>query len=1346
MVNAMLNRNVKILVPAKQTTELVSAAFADVLSYPNIVVLGDPGAGKTTLFEEASKFENGNFFNARNFRIYANAALTGKTVYIDALDEKRSRGDHPDSIADIVEKLVALQPSHVRISCRSLDWLGETDLTLFRPYFDATGGFTVVQLEDLSEDEQRALLLEKNVEDIDGFIEEAEKQGVRALLKNPQTLGMLAKVVQSGNWPETRSQLFDQATKLLISEHNEAKAVLAKTTYRLHELECAAGAACATMLISDEPCISLRSASSGIGVAAFDTVPESDPEIVQAVLGRRAFKSAGDNSVTYSHRTIAEYLGAKWIAENIRRGYPLGRILALIAVEGVPALELRGLYAWLPTFLPSHAIQLIRKEPLAVVMYGDPKSMTPATRTELFTSIEELSRRDPWFRNWDTENEILGSLSGPDMIEKFRTILGPESDNYQLRHLVLEAIACGPALPGIADDLFALLKNEGAAYGDRYRAFEALIHIEPDSKKQIAEWTRNELLTSENQTQLAASIIQRLYVDYFNPSDVATLVETYLLRSKSRMIGELSLMAESVPTEHVEPIVDALSEIIVRNKKGDWRHKNEILALFSRLLARSLSKEIQPKSERIWAWLSAVEDFGGGGNYSSTALEEVRVWLSDRPILINHLFDLAWDNHTTGRWWIFFNTFQKTILHSFKFDFFTNKLLSILRDGARSDGQRCEAYGALLSLAFQNASDSELFEELFTYGQQALFSSEWQDSCQCSLDRWEHEDAIRNLERRQKRETDREKNREHFDAASNLIQTGEHKGWIGWCASVYFANFDDVDVELNPQQRLVAEVGEQRAQIAIAGMRAIANDSSMPTLDEILTMQADQKYFKWWLAALAALDIDWIGQASINEIPDKTLQAALAIQIYCPVFDRRDNQIRACKHGWKEAAYQERTELVLETLTRCAMADLQTGRIHSDAIYNLTSDEVLSPLSGASSLQLLESYPNAPTQVLKHLIAHASRFRQFEEKLDAMLEAALSGRYGLDAEQQEVWLAAAFLQSKDSVPDSITEGISSNRKTELLWAMREAVEFARPATETGGVNALPTWKISYLLEQFGSHFPIEAYPTDGWSGNRNNWDANDFVRKLINEMSTRIDDTSIATLQNLGSSNALKGYSHQLLHALANQAALRRQSEFEQPTWEQAVDALKNGRPANMSDLLETAIFHIRSIEQQMRHSNIDALKVFWNENQYGGLEKPKPEESARDALVMQLRPSLDPIGVRVEPEGHMNQDKRADIVLLPPPGQKLPIELKRDYHDEVWTACANQLDRLYTRDPEASGYGLYVVFWYGDKRNGKISKPPASIKMPASALEMEMALKSLVPIAHRERLRVVVVDVSQVL
>ena len=140
----------------------------------------------------------------------------------------------------------------------------------------------------------------------------------------------------------------------------------------------------------------------------------------------------------------------------------------------------------------------------------------------------------------------------------------------------------------------------------------------------------------------------------------------------------------------------------------------------------------------------------------------------------------------------------------------------------------------------------------------------------------------------------------------------------------------------------------------------------------------------------------------------------------------------------------------------------------------------------------------------------------------------------------------------------------------------------------------------------------------------------------------------------------------------------------------------------------------------------------------------PRPEEACRDALVTMMRPLLAPKGIVVEPEGHMARDKRADISVAMP-GRKILCELKRDYHAEVWTAIEGQLERFYAHDPEAKGYGVFCVFWFGDKKWLKKSmpNPPNGLSPPNSADEMEQMLKNLMPKDVENWIAVFLVDVS---
>jgi hypothetical protein len=88
-----------------------------------------------------------------------------------------------------------------------------------------------------------------------------------------------------------------------------------------------------------------------------------------------------------------------------------------------------------------------------------------------------------------------------------------------------------------------------------------------------------------------------------------------------------------------------------------------------------------------------------------------------------------------------------------------------------------------------------------------------------------------------------------------------------------------------------------------------------------------------------------------------------------------------------------------------------------------------------------------------------------------------------------------------------------------------------------------------------------------------------------------------------------------------------------------------------------------------------------------------------------------------------------------------LPVEIKRHYHSDLWTALAEQLRRLYTRDPETGGRGIYLVFWFGEEKGRRVPTPPEEIDRPQNAAELEERLREMIPAADRFVTEVIVID-----
>ncbi len=94
--------------------------------------------------------------------------------------------------------------------------------------------------------------------------------------------------------------------------------------------------------------------------------------------------------------------------------------------------------------------------------------------------------------------------------------------------------------------------------------------------------------------------------------------------------------------------------------------------------------------------------------------------------------------------------------------------------------------------------------------------------------------------------------------------------------------------------------------------------------------------------------------------------------------------------------------------------------------------------------------------------------------------------------------------------------------------------------------------------------------------------------------------------------------------------------------------------------------------------------EAYWN----GDL--PKDEDFCRDRLIEHVSGLL-PESIRFGPETRMPLGKRVDIAVTRNT-IKLPVEIKGQWHREVWKAASDQLDAKYAVDWQAEGHGAYIV------------------------------------------------------
>jgi hypothetical protein len=421
-----------------------------------------------------------------------------------------------------------------------------------------------------------------------------------------------------------------------------------------------------------------------------------------------------------------------------------------------------------------------------------------------------------------------------------------------------------------------------------------------------------------------------------------------------------------------------------------------------------------------------------------------------------------------------------------------------------------------------------------------------------------------------------------------------------------------------------------------------------------------------------------------------------------------------------------------------ARAKLANGDQIVDGLRELMKEEHLKPFRAETALRLLREFPNADRFRLDELFGGVFATPAAHPEFLAIAERVITGAVTVSQPQQDMWLAAAYLLSPGRYEADV-ETCAAQRPA-IVFNLREHSGFDPHGDQQPSILPLP--QLEFLARLTGTHYPEVGFPDGGWSGNTNAWDAAEYFRKLIDTIAAVPSEAATAALRRLEAVARLRSYNPHLRHALANQEKRRRESQYDRPDWPSTVKALANGAPATAADLHALLLDQLADLRDRIARENTDIYKSFWNLDRYGRSKTPRPEEACRDSLVTFLRPLVAPKRVTVEPEGHMVADKRADISVAMP-GRKILCELKRDYHADLWTAADQQLERFYAHDPEAKGFGIYGVFWFGDKRPSRIRKHPDELRLPTSAAELEQMLLARIPVERRNRLAVMVIDVT---
>lgn len=507
--------------------------------------------------------------------------------------------------------------------------------------------------------------------------------------------------------------------------------------------------------------------------------------------------------------------------------------------------------------------------------------------------------------------------------------------------------------------------------------------------------------------------------------------------------------------------------------------------------------------------------------------------------------------------------------------------------------------------------------------------------------------------RASQRSDSRARQQQDFDRDIEQVRSGAHLGWLKHLAFIYFALYSDTDEKLSSRDRIGAWLGESRVSAALEALVATLTRNDLPTFNDVMGLAANHQHYDWWYAALAGLNEAFAAGQSFEGPSEDFLKAML-------VFDLTGS---VTAPPWRMAMIGGRPDLVRDAYLAIVQARLSRKEQIVEGLRELLQEPAFELYRPAVVTDLLRQFPNADPFRLSELLDAVAILPSIHQDFLRLAAPVIAGTVAVDERQSDLWLVTAYLLAPLTYERSILQ--RATVRPNLVFDLRDQSGCARGAQPD---HKLPVPMLEFLARLTGRIFPNTPHPVGGWSADTNAWDAAEHFRTLINRISVLPNAAATEALQRLEADPQLSSYRPDLLFALANQRQRRRDTEYDRPDWPMTVAALANREPATVADFHALLVEQLRDLAHRIARTNTDIFKQFWNLDSYSRPMEPRPEDACRDDVITLLKPALTPLGIMVEPEGHMVADKRADISAAMP-GRKILCELKRDYHAEVWTA-----------------------------------------------------------------------------
>ena len=942
---------------------------------------------------------------------------------------------------------------------------------------------------------------------------------------------------------------------------------------------------------------------------------------------------------------------------------------------------------------------MYRGRSYAVLRYGDAETLTIDQARTLLSALKRLSEDDPYFWSEDWGRHPVSGLLRAELKDEVCAIIEPPHRYVQLTNLLLEAMA-GTALVEALRQTLESIMFDGRRYVDERSAaaealyiagagcdWKAVIHCllevnDPDSARIAFETLRRLGLFGVPGRTAVDTVLA-----YFGlPSNLKPREFRYL---PDDLFSDLD-------SDHLVSWLDCLVETArPMMERADFDAEWYITRLVRRLVATVLEADPAIRPDRIWNWIEWLDGHRGRDDDTNERLVAI---FRENHVLRAALLEYVLLTPCADNTWMAGHRLLDTGLELYPT---ADDLAGVLRalstrtsdsridretwrglllHGRTADGLPAAVRTAAIDVADNDAELLSILEEV----------------SKSPAAEWEAKRAERESKIEAQREAVRRVHRRKLAVRAEDVAAGDIR-LLELPASIYLNRSVALDAhfhfeaEASPAERLRAFLGDELAERMMSGFIAVLTRDDLPSASRIAKAYSKDQYCIAEAPMICGVMEMFRRGLPLHGIERDTLAAAYMAWQRGP--ESESSRPNALESEMETVLF--RSESDWEGFFRTSIEpQLDRDRTYPSDLSRLTYEPSFSGLAGRLSLEWLRRYSALNLHVQTELLACALKNGPCEGVHKLVIDFRRHSHP--DQATRLLWLSADYVVDLENRGSELA--VAAAEHPEFIWTLQDRIISGNGQR----FDRLSIDHLKFIVESFGEHWSNALRPTGVTMGDRNPSDASDFIRDITYAIASRPEPEATVALQKLIVDYA-PTYTNMMKHALAIQLKGRRDREYSAPSIGDLRSAVTDGLPESIDQMRAFFADRIEDLQKRIRGSNTDMWEAYWVD------DRPRRELFCRNRMIEHISGQLHP-SIRFEPERHMPRQRRADIAAIRN-NVGLPVEIKCQWHRDVWNAACEQLDASYTRDWQAEGRGAYIVLWFGDVAKKCLPRHPDGLK-----------------------------------